>query len=234
MGYYRGANRSERLKAAGAVVAVHVALGAAIVTGLNVDTVTTVVERLRTFDITAPEPPPPPPPPPQQARARDDEGAAGKKAEPTPVVAPEPKIEIPTKPPIPAAPVPGTGSASSAGAAASGSGTGAGGSGSGRGGGGNGDFSGYTPARLLSRIPHREYRRISSGIIPQGSAVITFRVNPNGSVSNCRILRSSGNSGVDQTVCSAAERHMRFSPARDAAGQPVAQDITYTPTWRPN
>lgn len=233
---YRASDNPDRIKAAAAVLVVHVALGAAILTGLNVRSVEATIERLRTFDITEVPPPPPPPPPPTQRaeRAREEEGAAGKKAEPTPVVAPKPRIVIPAKPPVVAAPVAGTGSAPSAGAALSGTGTGAGGSGTGRGGGSAGDFSGYSPARMLNKIPDREYRRISGGRIPRGSATISFRVNPNGRMSNCRIVRSSGDPQVDAIVCEAATRHLRFRPARDPNGRAVAQDMSYTPRWYPN
>jgi protein TonB len=194
------------------------------------------IERLKTFDISEPPPPPPPPPPPAQRaqKAKEKEGAAGKKAEPTPVVAPKPKIVVPAKTPIVAAPIAGRGSAPSAGAATAGTGTGAGGSGTGRGGSGTGDFTGYSPARMLNKIPDREYRRISGGRIPRGSATIAFRVTPDGHMSGCRILRSSGDPSVDSVVCDAATRYLRFSPARDPDGRAVSQDMTYTPSWRPN
>ena len=237
MPHYRGtAERQEKAKALAGVVLVHAGLAAVILSGLDVRSVRHSIERLQTFDI-APDPPPPPQPPPpaQQAqRARQEEGAAGKKAEPSPVVAPKPKIVVPAKSPVIAAPVAGTGSAPRSGAATAGTGPGAGGSGSGPGGGGSGDFSGYTPARMLNKIPDREYRRIAGGRIPRGSATIAFRVDSNGRMSNCRITRSSGDSQVDAVVCEAATRHLRFSPARDANGRAVAQDLTYTPSWRPN
>jgi protein TonB len=232
---YQAAENPDRLKALAGVVVVHAALAAAILTGLNVGSVATTIERLKTFDIT--EAPPPPAPPPPQAtadRAREEEGAAGKKAEPTPVVAPEPRIVVPATPPVTASRVAGTGSAATAGAATAGTGPGAGGSGTGRGGGGSGDFSGYTPARMVNKIPDREYRRISGGRIPRGSATIAFRVNPDGRMSGCRIVRSSGDPQVDSIVCDAATRHLRFRPAHDPDGRAVAQDMTYTPTWRPN
>ena len=232
---YRASDNPDRIKALAAVIAFHAALGAAILSGLDVRSVETSIERLRTFDIIEPPAPPPPPPPARQAeRAREEEGAAGRKAEPTPVVAPKPAIVVPAKTPVVAAPVAGTGSAPSAGAALSGPGTGAGGSGMGRGGGGRGDFTGFTPARMLNKIPDREYRRISGGRIPRGSATISFRVNADGRMSNCRIARSSGDLLVDSIVCEAATRHLRFSPARDPDGRAIAQDMSYTPTWRPN
>lgn len=236
MAYYRSAQTTDRLKAAAAVAGVHLALGAAILSGLDVETVTRTVERLQTIDIALEPPPPPPPPPqPEAERPREEEGAAGRKAEPTPVVAPQPRIEVPARPPIAAAPVAGQGSASSAGAASAGTGTGAGGSGSGRGGGGAGDFSGYTPAQRISRIPDREYRRlVAASGRPTGSVGITVKVNTDGRLSHCRIVRSSGDGSVDSLMCRMAIQHVRFRPARDAQGRPVAQDITWYPDWSPN
>ena len=237
MAYYRGTETNDKAKALAGVLLVHAALGAVILTGLNVQNVRHAVESLKTFDvkeILPPPPEPPPPPMPQAQRAREEEGAAGKKAEPSPIVVPKPKIVLPAKPPVAAAPVAGTGSATTSGAANYGTGPGAGGSGSGRGGGGTGDFTGYTPARMLNKIPDREYRRISGGRLPFGSATIAFRVNPDGRMSGCRITRSSGDPYVDAIVCEAATRHLRFRPARDPNGRAVAQDLSYTPTWRPN
>ena len=233
---YQASDKPDRIKAVAAVLAVHVALGAMILTGLDVRTVATTIERLRTFDITELPPPPPPPPPPSPTpeRAKEKEGAAAKKALPTPVVAPPPKIVLPAQSPVVASRVPSTGSAATAGAAASGTGTGAGGSGTGLGGGGRGDYSRFTPARMLNKIPDREYRRISGGRIRRGSAMINFRVEADGRMSNCRVVRSSGDSYVDSVVCDAATRYLRFSPARDPDGRAIAQDMTYTPTWRPN
>lgn len=231
---YRAADNPDRLKALAGVLLVHAGLAAVIVSGLNVDMVATSFERLKTFDIDQAPPPPPPPPSPTPDRAREKEGAAGKKAVPTPVVAPPPKIVVPARSPLVASPVPATGSASSAGAASAGTGTGAGGSGTGLGGGGSGDFSRFTPARMLNKIPDREYRRISGGRIVRGSATIAFRVRPDGRMSGCRVVRSSGDATVDQIVCDAAAKYLRFSPARDPDGRAIAQDMSYTPSWRPN
>ena len=232
--YLGTADRPDRAKAIAAVAAVHVALAFIILTGLNVRMVRTVVEQLTTIEIGEPPPPPPvqPPPAPKPEQAKKAAGAPAPKAEPAPVVAPQPKIPAPS--PIPAAKVAGTGSAPSSGAGTSGTGTGAGGTGNGPGGGGYGEYSRFTPARLVGRIPNSEYRRISAGRVAQGSATIAFRVNPSGRISGCRVLRSSGDPYVDSMVCDAATRWLLFNPARDPSGQPVSQDITYTPSWRPN
>jgi protein TonB len=228
---YRGtADGPERAKAIVAVILVHVALAAAILTGLNVRSVSRAVEHLTTLDIREPPPPPPRQPPPKPhkaARAPKPEGAPAKKAEPSPIVAPQPKLPVPS--PIPAAPIAGTGSATTSGAGISGNGTGAGGSGNGPGGGG--DFSGFTPARRISKIPDREYRRLASTGLPSGTVGITIRVNPDGSASDCRVARSSGDGTIDALMCQLTLRYIRFDPARDRSGRPISQDVTFFPNW---
>ena len=232
MSSYRGtADRPDQAKAAVAVIAVHVALAFVILSGLHVSFVSEAVDRLKTFNLQQPPPPPPVPPPPKpqpKAQMEKPQGAPAKRAEPTPVVAPPPRIPAPS--PIPAAKVAGTGSASTSGAAAAGSGTGAGGYGNGTGGGGSG---GFTPARKLTKIPDREYRRFASSGISSGSVAISIRVDPDGSVSNCRIVRSSGSPYADSLMCQLTQQFVRFSPARDPSGRAIAQDVTWVPNWAP-
>jgi protein TonB len=229
MSSYSGtANRPDRAKAIGAVLAVHAGLAAIILTGLNVRLVTQVVEQLKTFDIQVPPPPPPNPPPPKPKphQTRRDAGAPAKKAEATPVVAPKPRLLVPS--PVPAAAIAGRGSAPTSGAAAAGTGTGAGGSGNGPGG---GDYSKFTPARRISRIPDREYRSLAASGLQSGNVGVTIKVNTDGSVSNCRVARSSGNPAADSLMCQLTLRYIRFQSARDPDGRPVAQDVTFYPNW---
>jgi periplasmic protein TonB len=231
MSSYTGtAGRPDRAKAIAAVIAVHLCLAVAILTGLNVRMVGQAVEVLKTFDIREPPPPPPEPPPPPRPKpkpAKLEEGAAGKKANPTPIVAPKPRIPVPS--PIPAAPIAGTGSATRSGAANYGTGPGAGGAGNGPGGGG--DYSRFTPARRISRIPDREYRNLAASGLQSGTVGVTIKVATDGSVSNCRVARSSGNPSADALMCRLTLRYIRFSPARDPYGRPVAQDVTFYPNW---
>lgn len=234
MSSYQGTARApERAKAIAAVVAVHAALAFIILSGLNVRIVGEAVERLKTFNLEQPPPPPAVPPPPRlrpQPQMKKPAGAPAKKAEPAPIVAPPAKI--PTPSPLPAAKVAGAGNSSSSGAASSGTGTGASGAGNGPGGGGYGDYSRFTPARLVSNIPNYEYGHLSATGIPSGLVGVRILVGTDGSVSNCRIARSSGNASIDGLVCQLTERYVRFSPARDPDGRPVAQEITYFPNWR--
>ena len=224
----------DRAKAALAALLVHAAIGAAFLTGLIVNVSDRPSEVLDTFDVRLP-PPPPPVVQQEESAAKGEPGEAGKKADPTPIVAPKPKIELPAKPPVAAAPVPGQGAAPSAGAATAGTGTGAGGAGSGLGGGGaGGSGAGFTPARKITKIPDREYRRITalSGS-RRGSVGLSIRVGPDGVPGNCRIARTSGNPDVDSLMCQLTLTWVRFRPARDPQGRAVAQDITWFPDWSP-
>jgi protein TonB len=229
--YSGTADRPDRAKAIAAVVAVHAALAFVILSGLNVQNVRRAVEQLTTINLEQPPPPPPVQPPPKPAprpqAVKKPQGAAAKKAEPTPVVAPEPRLPVPS--PIPAARVAGTGNSSNSGAASAGTGTGAGGAGTGPGGGG--DFAGFTPARRVTKIPDREYRALAGTGLRSGSVGVTVRVNQDGSVSNCRIARSSGDGSIDALMCRLTLEYIRFEPAHDPSGRPVAQDVTFFPNW---
>lgn len=228
---YRGtADGPDRAKAIAAVVVVHATLAPVILSGLHVSQVRQAVEALTTINLRQPAPPPPVPPPPKPApkpqMMKKPEGAPAKKAEPSPVVAPQPKIPAPS--PVPAAKVAGTGAATTSGAAGQGNGTGAGLAGNGPGAGGSGAF---TPARKLTKIPDSEYRRFAATGIASGSVALSVRVNTDGSLANCRVLRSSGNSSADALMCQLFIEYVRFSPALDPSGRPVAQDITWVPIW---
>ena len=54
---YHPSDNPDRVKAVAGVLLVHAALGAAILSGLDVRTVATTIDRLRTFDITEIPPP---------------------------------------------------------------------------------------------------------------------------------------------------------------------------------
>lgn len=225
---YRSADQKDRWKAITAVVAVHLVLGAVIITGLNVQIVREAVDRLQSFDVTLEQQPPPEPPPPQvqQDRAKEPEGASG--ARPTEVVAPERRI--PTEQPIAAAPVAGTGTASTTGTGASGTGPGAGGSGTGAGGGGSG--AGNTPARLVRNLTRADYRRLTGGRMPAGSAGLAIRVGTSGRVDSCRVEHSSGDPAIDAGLCPIVAARLRFEPARDARGRPIPYFTNYMARWR--
>jgi protein TonB len=228
--YTGTADRPDKAKAIAAVVAVHVGLAVLILSGLNVRTVAQVVEQLKTFDIREPPPPPAKPPPaPRPQQARREAGEPAKKAEAAPIVAPTPRLPLPS--PVPAAKVAGIGAAQSSGAGTSGSGTGAGGSGNGPGGGGYGDYSRFTPARLITPLRNRDYRALTANRLPIGSGDVAIIIAPSGRISNCRLVRSSGDPSVDAGLCPLITSRLAFSPARDADGRPITYSTNYHAQW---
>jgi len=221
MSSFTGDNRPrDRATALAAVIAIHVVLIAIIVAGLNVTTVRQAVDRLQTIDIREVLPPPRRKPEPRKQSAAV--GKPAPRAEPSPVVAPPPVVPVPSA--LPAARVAGQGSATSSGAANAGSGTGS----SGRGG---EDFSRFTPARLIRNLTRRDYRSITGGILPNGSADAAIVISPSGAVSNCSLIRSSGNPAVDARLCPLIQQQMRFRPALDDAGRAIDFRFTFHASW---
>ena len=229
----------DRLGSAALVVAIHAALGWALVSSFGVRIAPRAEEALKLFTLSDEPPPPPPivPPPPEPApvktdKPRDAEGAAAPPAlRDTPTEVAAPKAKLPLPPPLPAAPVAGQGSAPAAGAApVPGPGTGRGGtstglgsglSGSGTGGGGAGSLA--SPPRMIAgSIGDSDYPPAALVVRAQGTTRFAFTVRADGSIADCRITRSSSNRALDEATCRLALRRFRFRPALDPAGRPVA------------
>jgi protein TonB len=191
---------------------------------------------LKMFDVNAPEPPPPPPPPQQQQREqqkpKEKEGGspANVRSQATPVVAPKPEVEPQRPNPIAVTETPSQGAAPTQGAAAvRGPGTGAGGTGTGTGNGsgsgsGGGDGGVADPPHLISPVlTGRDIPRDLLQQWPGGTPVfLRLRVNPQGYVSECNVLRGTGVAAIDNTMCNIAHDRLRFRPAVNRSGQPVA------------
>jgi len=234
MGSYSGtADRPDKAKAIGAVVAVHAALAFIILSGLNVRMIQETVDRMKTFNVEQPPPPPPRQPPPKPTpkpeAMKREAGAPARKAEATPVVAPQPKLAV--RSPIVASPIAGTGSAAHPGAGTSGTGTGAGGTGTGLGGGGYADYSRFTPARLINPLRNRDYQALTANRLPTGSGDMAIVISPTGRVTACRLIRRTGDPIVDAGLCSLIAQRLLFSPARDDQGRPIAYSTNYHAQW---
>jgi protein TonB len=191
---------------------------------------------LRVFDVGQPPPPPlPPPQPTQKQQPKEKEGGSAPKnikSEATPVVAPKPKVETPPVQTIPAAEIPRQGTAPTQGASdVRGPGTGAGGVGTGTGGGagGNGPGGGAAvPATLIRGISGRDYPSAIQRNWPRGGIVyLRLRIEANGRPSRCDVMRSFGDSAIDQWTCSLIMERGQFRPALDARGAPVAAWFGY-------
>ena len=219
----------DRAKSAAATAAIHLALGAAFLTGLALHPQDRSDESLKTFDVE--ESPPPPPPLIVEAPSQPAEGQpapAGRKADLSPIVAPP--ARLPTSQPIAAAPVAGTGSSSNAGAAPSGTGIGAGGSGAGRGGGGGTTIG--SEARLVSGNRARLPRQLLQPFVAdRGYAHLMLTVADSGRVTGCGVMQGTGSAAVDDALCQVMIRQSQWTAARDALGHPITVQVRYTATW---
>ena len=197
------------------VALIHLALGYAFVTGLALNYVKKAQEKLNTFDVAPPPPPPPdvppPPPPPDQ------------KFTPPPVVTPPPIVQtnvpspvviqsVPTPPrvyvptPIAAPPAPPAPPARASQAAG---------------------LKG-NPAQFFG---DDVYPAAAVRAEAQGRVVARLTVGTDGRVSDCSITTSTGNSDLDATTCRIAKARVRFTPAKDDAGNAMTSTYPLAIRW---
>lgn len=185
-----------------------------------------------TVTVTTPEEPEVPEP-------ETDEGAAGdpgNEAVPKPVTAPSPRVVVKPDPPAPRAS--STGDAVTSGAKEVGDGTGAAGSGlgtgSGRGGGGQGGIAATKPVHVSGSIDNaRDYP------VPEGGrqarrgneVIVKVTVSTDGRASNCSIYRASPDAEADRITCQLVVERLRFKPATDRNGDPVAAPFYWKQRW---
>lgn len=204
------------------VALLHVAIGYAFISGLAYKYVKKAVDDTETFDVVEPPPPPeevPPPPPPPEAQPQT----------PPPVVTPPPIVRTQSPPPVviqsvttppptynpvpiaapPAPPVPPAPVAPPAPAISKAAGPR----------GNLGQYFGrdnYPPSAVRDGA--------------EGRVRATLTIGTDGRVSNCVIASSSGNSALDDATCRGARR-ARFTPAQNAAGQPVSSSYPLSIRW---
>jgi len=193
---------------------IHAALGYAFVTGLAYQYVKKVAEKLNTFDVAPPPPPPPdeppPPPPPDQPLT------------PPPVVSPPPIVRNPNPPPqtvttvstpppvytqappAPPAPPPPPRVSQAAGAK------------------GN-------PADWVTTD---DYPSSALRSEQEGTSAVSWTINTQGRVENCRVMSSSGFADLDDAACRSITRRGRYSPAKDQEGNPIAQTQSRRVVWK--
>jgi periplasmic protein TonB len=189
------------------VAILHAFLGYMLVTGLAYKVVKKAVEDLKTFDVNEEPPPPPekPPPPPEKIDL------------PPPPVAPPVQTQIPVfaPPPIVTAPPPSTPAPPPP----------------------------PPPPPPIQKIPARakgdlrslfssdDYPESSLRAQEQGTVKVSFTVGPNGRVSGCSVIQSSGSSALDAATCRIITSRARFTPATDTSGAAVS-DTQMSPPIR--
>jgi protein TonB len=172
-----------------------------------------------------------PPAEPNEPEPEGAQGDPGREAVATPVAAPEQERPLRNDPPAPRAA--STGSEVTAGATEAGDGTGRAGEGvgSGSGEGGLGQGGGVASKPVLTRA----ITDASAFPVPPGgrqarigqSVIVRLAVSPQGRATRCSIYRPSPFPETDAAVCRLALEQLRFEPARDARGNPVAAVFYY-------
>jgi periplasmic protein TonB len=66
----------------------------------------------------------------------------------------------------------------------------------------------------------------------QGFVAYRLEIGPDGRVSGCSILQSSGSAALDSGTCQIVSHRSRFTPARDGEGRPVPDRRDGWVTWR--
>lgn len=209
----------QRAASGGAVIAIQVGIGLALVTGLTISGFGPERER-RVIGINIDDDPPPPPPPTPPAVETPTQTAMAPvpRIELTPVPAPqieplrplEPTLSYVPTPPAPAptlAPIPQP----------------------------SPSFAPKRPVPLgnpgswitTDDYPAAPLRR---GI--EGMAGYRLVIGSDGRVTACELTRSSGSAQLDDATCRYLTRRARFSPATDANGATTVGTWTGTVEWR--
>lgn len=245
MAYRSNLNTFDKSGAIAGVIAVHVALAIVLLNLAGKIPFPEVQRALKVFSVTEVPPPPPPPPPPVQQQApkpKQKEGAAAPKnvkSQATPVKRVPPRISLPLPVPVQTSPTPRTGTQATQGASTPGPGTGAGGTGTGTGSGAGGNGSGgggdegivYPPHLLTSVLRGRDFSREALEQWPRGAQVfMRFRIDPRGYITECTVDHGTGVAAIDDTICNLAHDRLRFRPALNRLGQPVAAWFGYRQT----
>jgi protein TonB len=179
------------------------------------------------------------PPPPPENQPEPDEGAQGdpgKDAVPQPVTQPKPPRALREETPRPRAS--STGTATRSGATDAGEGTGAAGSGpgtgSGNGGAGRGGVAVTRPMHISGSIDNASDFPVPPGgrSAREGTEVIVrVIVGTDGRARDCTIYRPSPDPEADRITCQLVESRLRFRPAYDAKGNPVAAPFYWRQRW---
>jgi protein TonB len=186
----------------------------AIITGLAYDVIKKTAENLKVIDVEQKPPPPQQPPPPPKDMPKV----------PPPPVTPPPLVQVntpppptiqtvtapPTPPPVyippvapaPPAPPPPPRKVQSAQSA-------------------KGD--------LRTLFSADDYPASAQAAGAEGTAQAELTIGTDGRVVSCNLIRSTGNSALDEATCNILRRRAKFTPARDSNGNPTTDTVTTPP-----
>ena len=236
------ADRKDRIFAALGTVLIEALILYGLLMAVRVVPPVPLSEALKVITLAPPPPatkPPPPPPAHVQPKPKLKEGAASPpnlRSKATDVAAPKAPPLLP--PPLPAAEMPKLDyDATSGSADIRGPGTGSGGIGQGTGSGyggngpGGGGMGAAPPQHIKGWLHNSDYPREAKEAGMEGTLTIIVTIEPNGRVSNCAVVRSSGSDILDDTTCRLVQERYRYRPALDPMGRPVRAREIQNHSW---
>jgi periplasmic protein TonB len=87
------------------------------------------------------------------------------------------------------------------------------------------------PRHRSGTISNDDYPASAIRAQAQGTTRMNLQIGADGRVTGCSVTGSSGNSALDSTACSLAQRRYRFAPAT-RNGQPVASTYSQSVRWQ--
>ena len=82
---------------------------------------------------------------------------------------------------------------------------------------------------LRSLFSSDDYPAAALSAGASGTAQAQLTIGPDGRVTGCNLIRSTGNGALDSATCNVLRRRAKFSPARDTNGNATADSITTPP-----
>jgi len=230
MAYLDRPKNNARMKAGLGVAGLHVVLGLAFINGLGFEVIAPKSDNLRVFNVRVPPPPEEVPVAETEETPEGEAAPPNLKAEPAPVVTPPPRVRLPVPPVLATTPSRGASDIAGPGSGSGGIGTGTGSGGQGT---GTGSGGGRRAQRVTGAFTRGDYERIAGRERLQGTVYVSFVVAADGSVSGCRVSRSSGHPALDEATCRIIESRFRYRPAANAQGQPISSTLFTDFSWLP-
>ncbi|MFD1036579.1 energy transducer TonB [Sphingomonas hankookensis] len=84
---------------------------------------------------------------------------------------------------------------------------------------------------MASWLTDRDYPQAALKAKQQGKAFVGMTVAPDGRISDCRILQTSGAAALDQATCPILVERIRFHPGQDANGKPIESYKSLNFNW---
>lgn len=86
-------------------------------------------------------------------------------------------------------------------------------------------------ANLASYVSDEDYPSSAVRNEEQGTTRFRLGVGPNGRVTECSVIGSSGSSALDSATCRLMKQRAKFTPARDSSGEATSDTVTSAIRW---